>query len=81
MAEQNEPSLAEVMQRLYDQEISCGVSSFWDGGWAAWIGTDWENRQAGAMGFRDLKDGGAEIARWLLDAAAKLQTEWTRRAS
>jgi len=29
-----------VMKALYASEINCGVQSFWDGEWQAWIGDE-----------------------------------------
>lgn len=29
-----------VMKALYASEINCGIQSFWDGEWQAWIGDE-----------------------------------------
>jgi len=31
-------ALIDVMLALYASEINCGIESFWDAGWTAWIG-------------------------------------------
>ncbi len=59
-------NLIEIMKRLYDSEINCGVQSLWDGGWEAWLG--------GGMNPRVTEDFGldlGEIAEWLDKAACE----------
>lgn len=32
--------LHEILERLYNAEINCGIASFWDAGYRVWIGDD-----------------------------------------
>jgi hypothetical protein len=38
-------NLEETMQSLYDSEINCRVSCFWDGGWDVFIGDEINKNQ------------------------------------
>lgn len=64
-----ECTLETVMQALYALEINCGLSSFWDGGWTAWIGDEMKGRKAEAT-FQpeDLH----KIPAWFADNAERL---------
>lgn len=62
-------NLVEAMKALYTNEINCGIESFWDGGFTAWIGDDMNGRKA-EMGF-DVKDLG-KAALWFLETAREL---------
>lgn len=53
-----------VMQALYASEINCGVQSFWDGGWSAWLGLEHDTAAAREMNLRF-----DEIGDWLHDHA------------
>lgn len=33
-------TLADTLASLYASEINCGLSSFWDGNWRAWVGDE-----------------------------------------
>lgn len=58
--------LMSVMNALYEREINCGLSSFWDNGWSVWIGDDPNGVKAGAE-FRPEDVG--QIPAWLYDTA------------
>lgn len=70
-------TLAEVMQRLYNSEINCGLSSFWDGGWTVWIGDELNGRHAEALFDHVDFD---KIPQWLLDQADILVRRWNLKA-
>lgn len=57
--------LVDVLDDLYGSEINCGIQSFWDGHWTAWLGDDMNGRvvEDSALKFD-------EIAPWL-DAMAR----------
>lgn len=57
--------LPKVMRRLYASEINCGIQSFWDGGWSAWIGDELNGYRAEEINFDTLN----EIAEWLHEKA------------
>lgn len=59
-------ALAAVMQSLYNSEINCAVSCFWDGGWDVKLGDDMNGYQA-EDNFDDL----AEAAKWLTAEAKR----------
>lgn len=62
-------SLETVLGALYSQEINCGLSSFWDGGWRVWIGDEMNGHRAEAdFGRGDLH----LIAEWLATNAERL---------
>jgi hypothetical protein len=63
-----EIALEDALWTLYRLEINCGLSSFWDGGWAAWVGDDMNGRRAETDGHLDL----SALALWLLEAAAAI---------
>lgn len=58
-----------ILQALYDHEINCGMSSFWDNGWDVWIGDEMNGYRA-ERNFRpeefDL------IAQWLIEQTERL---------
>ena len=57
--------LNDVLDDLYGSGINCGIQSFWDGHWSAWLGDDMNGIVAKET---ELKFD--DIAAWL-DAAAK----------
>lgn len=69
------------MAALYNSEINCGVSSFWDGGFDVWIGDDMNGKKAETnFDAGDL----SKAADWLHDEAMRLfpesdyaKTKWT----
>lgn len=56
--------LNDVLDDLYGSEINCGIQSFWDGHWSAWLGDDMNGRvvEDHALKFD-------EIAPWLHKSA------------
>ena len=71
-------NLLTVMAELYDSEINCAVSSFWDGGFTVKLGDTVNGFSASAefwapAGEQDSKwlarDGWREAAEWLHSAA------------
>lgn len=56
------PDLGTVLTNLYASEINCGLASFWDGGWVAWLGDDLNGRKAEET-FLD--EDLSEVAGWL----------------
>jgi hypothetical protein len=58
--------LVDVLDDLYGSEINCGIQSFWDGYWSAWLGDDMNGRvvEEHALKFD-------EIAAWLDKQARK----------
>lgn len=54
--------IGTIISRLYDSEINCGLSSFWDSGWVVWIGDDLNGRKAEEHFFPEQFH---EIAGWL----------------
>jgi hypothetical protein len=56
--------LTKALTKLYEAEINCQISSFFDEGWTVKIGDPLNGFKAQAE-FRDLK----EAADWLLDYA------------
>ena len=61
--------LSAVLSGLYRSEINCGVESFWDAGFDAWIGDDMNGRKAERT--FDRREFG-EIAGWLHAEALRL---------
>ena len=57
--------LQATMAALYASEINCGVQSFWDGGWEAWLGDAMNGRKAEDFGLVTFD----EIADWLRETA------------
>lgn len=55
-------TLQETLEVLYRAEINAGLSSFWDGGWTAWIGDDANGKTSAEFEPNDL----GEIGTWLL---------------
>lgn len=64
--------LAAVMSTLYRSEINCGMESFWDAGFDAWIGDDMNGRKAERT--FDRREFG-DIAGWLHSEALRLYPE------
>ncbi|HUW31136.1 MAG TPA: hypothetical protein VM223_05940, partial [Planctomycetota bacterium] len=62
-------NLTDVMSRLYDSEINCGISCFWDGGWDVWLGDDMNGHVADTE-IEQEPDAFAMAAKWL-DATAR----------
>lgn len=62
-------TLETVLAALYRNEINCGLSSFWDGGWTVWIGDEMNGRRAEAEFDRGDLD---KIPAWLADNAERL---------
>lgn len=58
--------LNDVLENLYGSEINCGIQSFWDGHWTAWLGDDMNGKvvEETALKFD-------EIAPWLDEQARK----------
>jgi hypothetical protein len=63
------PTLESAMQALYDREINCGLESFWDGGWTAWVG-DCMNGHKSEKGFS--REDLSAVGTWLLAEAERL---------
>ncbi len=63
-------NLTDVLQGLYASEINCGLTSFWDAGWEAWIGDEMNGLRAEGICL-DL----SAIAGWLHDNAVRLYPE------
>ena len=57
-------NLNDVMDDLYGSEINCGIQSFWDGGWSAWLGDDMNGRVCEEINLKF-----DEIAPWLDEQA------------
>ena len=49
-------TLESVLAALYASEINCGIDSFWDGGWRAWVGDDTNGRleERGSLALEEL---------------------------
>lgn len=62
-------SLETVMGALYRNEINCGLSSFWDGGWRVWIGDEMNGYKAEADFTNEQF---LDIPAWLADNAQRL---------
>lgn len=58
--------LNDVLDDLYGSEINCGIQSFWDGHWAAWLGDDMNGRVVEETNLKF-----EEIAPWLDEQARK----------
>ena len=63
--------LDTVMRDLYNSEINCSVSCFWDGGWTVKIGDFINGFQAEAT-IDNSDFWGLEAARWLDTKARQL---------
>lgn len=61
-------NLLWVLELLYRNEINCGLSSFWDAGWEAWLGDKDNGIRAKADGLQDMPS----IAQWLYDTAKEI---------
>ena len=59
-------TLSDAIRRLYELEMNCGVSTFYDGGVTAWVGDDANGRRA-EQTFPIFKLD--EVGPWLLAAA------------
>lgn len=66
-----------VLALLYEHEINCGVSSFWDQGYRAWIGDDLNGRLAEQDFHPNPKYGRPieQIGNWLWEAAVSRYPE------
>lgn len=62
-------SMTDVMRNLYASEINCGIESFWDGGFTAWIGDDMNGRKE--EGHFEANALNSEVGQWFHDAAIK----------
>lgn len=61
--------LSRVLARLYGSEINCGLKSFFDAGWNAWIGDDANGIKAECtIPGTDFRD----VAEWLDTEAKRL---------
>jgi hypothetical protein len=58
--------LVDVLDDLYGSEINCGIQSFWDGHWSAWLGDDMNGRVVAEHALKF-----DEIATWLDKQARK----------
>lgn len=75
---EDEPLDAQlVLALLYEHEINCGVSSFWDEGYRAWIGDDRNGRLAEQDFHPNPKYGRPidQIGNWLWEAAVSRYPE------
>jgi len=61
--------LESVMAWLYDHEINCSVSCFWDGGWDVVFGDEDNGRVNPALYQRTCVDSLTEAAVWLRERA------------
>lgn len=59
--------LSETLQWIYDQELNCEISSFWDGGWEFRLGDEGNGYKERQDCFYDLDSG----AKWLLQMVEK----------
>jgi hypothetical protein len=57
-----EPNAWDILSRMYDSELSGGLSSDWDGGFKVWLGGDWNDHIVEAW-FK--KDEFGKIGPWL----------------
>lgn len=66
-----------VLALLYEHEINCGITSYWDEGYRAWIGDDLNGRQVEAEFHPNPQYGRpiAEIGNWLWQSAVTLYPE------
>lgn len=66
-----------VLALLYEHEINCGITSFWDEGYIAWIGDDLNGRQLQATFHPNEKYGLPieTIGDWLWQSAVSLYPE------
>jgi hypothetical protein len=69
----NMAALEQMMQDLYAEEINCGISSFWDGGFTAWIGDEMNGRKAERNFDAEELD---RIAGWFLAEARRLYSNF-----
>ena len=65
----NKRDLPQTMRDPYKSEINCGISSFWDAGFTAWIGDDMNGHKA-ERGFGEINLHDA--AEWLHSYAIQL---------
>lgn len=75
---EDEPLDAQlVLALLYEHEINCGITSFWDEGYRAWIGDDLNGRQVEAEFHPNPAYGRpiTEIGNWLWQSAVTLYPE------
>lgn len=60
--------LIQLMQALYNSEINCSISCFWDGGWEVKLGDEMNGWRA-QKNFDNVDLPNA--AQWLVEAARK----------
>lgn len=72
--EEGAVSVPGAIRELYRMEINSGVSSFWDGGWTAWIGDDLGNGRYDEASF--LSEDFDQIGPWLIGAADRQIEKW-----
>lgn len=73
-------NMTDVMKALYASEINCGIESFWDGGFTAWIGDDMNGRkEEGYFGGIELDKAGD----WFHEAAIRAfpDSEYAKQAA
>lgn len=76
--------LHEMLERLYDAEINCGLQSFWDAGYSVWIGDNSNGikREAsfsvgkGRGDYRTWIDLWQAVSVWLHENAEDLYPNW-----
>lgn len=76
--------LSEVLERLYGAEINAGVSSFWDGGFRAWIGDESNGIKRemtfsvgkGANDYATWADLWQAVSLFLMESADDLYVSW-----
>ena len=60
-------TIDEALKKLYDKEVNCAISSFWDGQWLVQIGDELNGFKAESTEVR-IED----IAKTLIDMAKEL---------
>jgi len=71
--------VAKILNNLYESELNCELSFFWDAGWDVKLGDSTNGYKAEKGGF-DLVE---EAVQWLADEVAKIYpksefSEWWR---
>lgn len=84
MADLEDLSLGEVLERLYKAEINAGISSFWDAGYRVWIGDESNGIKREAQ--FSVGKGASDLATWadlwqavslfLMETADDLYPSW-----
>lgn len=62
--------LSLVMPALYASEINCGIQSFWDGEWQAWIGDEMNG-----IKMEDFNIPFDDLGEWLHESALRCYPE------